>query len=242
MAAMGQVVMGQFGADYPVLIERQRQIERVLTHEEETFGRTLSNGLHRFQDEVAKLRAVAPADREVMQLTVPGAVAFRLYDTYGFPLDLTVDLAREQGMTVDIEGFDAAMAEQRVISRGGAAFKDASRERTSLYIERVSTTEFLGYEASEADATILALLDPSGFVDTAEAGDEVEIVRRRAGVSGEFGERIAADAVAVTRATREHDDVRVGSSVRGAIDTVAVAAQVTFRSTGEQHESEVVER
>ncbi|MCC6675101.1 MAG: alanine--tRNA ligase, partial [Thermomicrobiales bacterium] len=138
----------------------------------------------------AKLRATAPDDTEVMQLTVPGSVAFRLYDTYGFPLDLTVDLAREQGMAVDIEGFDAAMAEQRVVSRGGAAFRDSGRERNALYVERVSTTEFLGYTETEADATILALLDPNGFVETAEAGDEIEIILDRTPFYGESGGQI----------------------------------------------------
>jgi len=190
MAEMARVVIGQFGNEYPTLVERQRQIERVLVHEEETFGRTLSNGLHRFQEEIAKLRAIAPDDTEVMQLTVPGSVAFRLYDTYGFPLDLTVDLAREQGMAVDIEGFDAAMAEQRVVSRGGAAFRDSGRERNALYVERVSTTEFLGYSETEADATILALLDPNGFVETAEAGDEIEIILDRTPFYGESGGQI----------------------------------------------------
>lgn len=190
MAEMARVVIGQFGADYPALLERQRQIEKVLTHEEETFGRTLSTGIHRFQDEVAKLRATAPVDAEVMQLTVPGAVAFRLYDTFGFPLDLTVDLAREQGMAVDIEGFDAAMAEQRVISRGGAAFKDTARERTALYVERASATEFLGYTETRADATIVALLDPTGFVETAEAGDEIEVILDRTPFYGESGGQI----------------------------------------------------
>src|SRR5690606_18424446 len=132
-----------------------------------------------------------PAGAEIMQLTVPGAVAFRLYDTYGFPLDLTVDLAREQGMAVDIEGFDAAMAEQRVISRGGAAFKDNQRERNALYVERgMLSTDFLGYEETEADATILALLDPNGFIESAEAGDEVEIILDRTPFYGESGGQI----------------------------------------------------
>ena len=93
-------------------------------------------------------------------------------------------------MAVDIEGFDVAMAEQRVISRGGAAFKDAGRERTALYIERATTTEFLGYTESEADATIVALLDPSGFVETAEAGDEIEIILDRTPFYGESGGQI----------------------------------------------------
>jgi alanyl-tRNA synthetase len=82
------------------------------------------------------------------------------------------------------------MAEQRVISRGGAAFKDAGRERTSLYVERVSTTEFLGYTETEVDATILALLDPDGFVETAEAGDEIEIILDRTPFYGESGGQI----------------------------------------------------
>ena len=239
MAEMARVVIGQFGNDYPELIERQRQIERVLTHEEETFGRTLSNGLHRFQEEVAKLRAAAPTGVEVMQLTVPGAVAFRLYDTYGFPLDLTVDLAREQGMAVDIEGFDAAMAEQRVISRGGAAFKDASRERNTLYVERATSTEFLGYTETEADATIVALLDPEGFVESAEAGDEIEIILDRTPFYGESGGQVGdkgqirtetglvsiddtfkpTPALFVHRGVVAEGFIKVGEAARAAVDT-----------------------
>ena len=104
----------------------------MLTHEEESFGRTLPPAW--------PLPGASPSSRNAAvrrpkRYVVPGDEAFRLYDTYGFPFDLTVELAREQGLTVDNAGFDAAMAATtRDSSRGGDAFKDAARERAALYV------------------------------------------------------------------------------------------------------------
>ncbi len=200
LAEMARVVIDQFGGDYPNLRERRSQIERVLAHEEESFGRTLATGIGRFQTLVADLAERAAqtarlaeqidAPTEIAQLVLPGEEAFRLYDTYGFPFDLTVELAREQGLTVDQEGFDAAMAAQRAASRGGEAFKDLSRDRAELYVSLGSRTEFLGYDDDRAEAKILALIGPHGALEEAETGQAVEVLLDRTPFYGESGGQI----------------------------------------------------
>jgi alanyl-tRNA synthetase len=193
LADMAAVVIDQFGDDYPALRDRRGQIERVLTHEEESFGRTLAMGISRFQALVDELTQSATAEgaAEVVSLVLPGEEVFRLYDTYGFPFDLTVELAREQGLEVDQAGFDRAMAAQRAASRGESAFKDATRDRAALYVEHGGRrTEFLGYAATATDATILALLGPDGPLEEAEAGQAVEVVLDRTPFYGESGGQV----------------------------------------------------
>lgn len=190
LSEMASVVIRQFGADYNNLIERRTQIERVLLHEEETFGRTLTAGMARFQQEARGLLDQA-SQSEQLSITFPGETAFRLYDTFGFPLDLTIDLAREQGMTVDQAGFDAAMARQREVSRGGDAFLDTGRDRASLYVEHGGTqTEFTGYTTFESEATVVALIGPDGPLDTAEAGQAIEVILDRTPFYGESGGQV----------------------------------------------------
>jgi alanyl-tRNA synthetase len=240
LGEMAAVVIEQFGADYPTLRERQRQIERVLGHEEDAFGRTLSLGLSRFQEEVAKVRANAPTDTEISQLVLPGRVAFRLYDTYGFPLDLTIDLAKEHGLSVDQAGFDDAMAAQREVSRGGEAFRDASRDRAKLYVAQSDkATEFLGYAETDSEAKIIALLGAEGPVTEGEAGDEVEIILDRTPFYGESGGQVGdkgvirsdtgvvnvdntfkpTPALHVHRGRVAEGFIRVGETVRAHIDS-----------------------
>jgi alanyl-tRNA synthetase len=193
LAEMAEIVIEQFGADYPSLRERHGQISRVLTHEEESFGRTLATGMARFQSLVEELRQVTVASNDGESKTdiLPGEEVFRLYDTYGFPYDLTVELAREQGIEVDQAGFDAAMAAQRIASRGENAFKDAGRERSGLYVEHAKAkTEFLGYTETSAEGTILALFDANGVIEEAEAGTAIEIVLDRTPFYGESGGQI----------------------------------------------------
>ena len=203
MAEMAGVVIDQFAADYPNLRERRGQIERVLTHEEETFGRTLRQGETRFLELVdgtavtARLRADRrPDEAEDISEGAPAGVisgeeAFRLYDTYGFPIDLTIEMAHERGFTVDQVGFDAAMAAQRAASRGGAAFKDEARGRAELYVALGGrSTEFLGYDQTEAEATIVGIVGPAGALDEAEAGQPVEIILDRTPFYGESGGQI----------------------------------------------------
>ncbi|MGI8644256.1 MAG: alanine--tRNA ligase [Thermomicrobiales bacterium] len=185
LAEMAGMVIDQFGEDFPALRDRRSQIERVLTYEEESFGRTLSAGENRFQvltEELVKRN----------ESTLAGEEAFKLYDTFGFPYDLTLDLAREQGIDVDHAGFERAMAAQREASRGGAAFKDSSAARTELYVDLAGgqKTEFLGYEDVRADIKIIALAGPDGRLETAEAGDAVEVLLDRTPFYGESGGQV----------------------------------------------------
>ncbi len=184
LAQMAEIVIEEFGDEHPNLRERQRTIARVLTHEEETFGRTLTAGMGRFQ---ALASSLGEADGRIL----PGEEVFRLYDTFGFPFEVTVELAKEQGISVDQDGFDRAMAAQRAASRGGAAFRDASRGRAELYASLAGgKTEFLGYDETSAQATIMALVGPDGALEEAAAGDAVEILLSRTPFYGESGGQI----------------------------------------------------
>ncbi len=184
LAQMAEIVIAEFGDEHPSLRERQRTIARVLTHEEETFGRTLTAGMGRFQTLVSSLSA---SESKIL----PGEEVFKLYDTFGFPYDLTVELAREQEIDVDQTGYERAMAVQRTASRGGAAFRDASRGRAELYASLASgKTEFLGYDASMSEATIVALVGPDGALDEATAGDAVEVLLTQTPFYGESGGQI----------------------------------------------------
>ncbi|MDP9364072.1 MAG: alanine--tRNA ligase, partial [Chloroflexota bacterium] len=195
LAEMAGVVIDQFGHHYPNLRERRGQIERVLEHEEASFGRTLTAGIGRFQALVAELEAPATVAEagETVARTLPGEEAFRLYDTYGFPFDLLAEVAREHGLQVDQAGFEAAMAAQRSASRGGAsrAFKDQTRGRAELYVALAGGgTEFVGYEHDAAEARVFALVGPDGALDEAEAGQAVEVILDRTPFYGESGGQV----------------------------------------------------
>jgi alanyl-tRNA synthetase len=177
------LVIEMYGGHNPELVERRNQIVRTLVHEEESFGKTLQSGINRLQALTAELR-------ERGEATIPGAEAFRLYDTYGFPYDLTVELAEEEGLRVDEEGFQAAMERQRQTSRSGANFRDAGRERVELYASISPRTTFLGYTEVKSDARIVAILDGSGSREQAEAGQTVEIVLDRTPFYAESGGQI----------------------------------------------------
>ncbi|HEV2528641.1 MAG TPA: alanine--tRNA ligase [Thermomicrobiales bacterium] len=220
LAEMAGIIIDEFGDQYPNLVQRRRQIERVLTHEEESFGRTLNAGIGRFQ-------ILADGLHERKETVVPGAEAFRLYDTYGFPYDLTVELAREYGLTVDEAGFEAAMEQQRQTSRAGGMFKDVARGRADLYVELAggTKTEFLGYDPTtvSAPARVLGLATPDGKVDAVEAGQAVEVVLDRTPFYAESGGQVGD-----TGELRTEDGViRVDDTTRPVADVVVHRGVVT---------------
>ena len=147
----------QMGAAYPELLRAQALIEETLKLEETRFRTTLERGLKLLDDEVAHLPEGAD---------LPGAAAFKLYDTYGFPLDLTQDALREQGRAVEVAGFDAAMAEQKAKARASWAGSGEAQDATIWFelAEKHGATEFLGYDTEVAEAQLLALV-----VDGAES-------------------------------------------------------------------------
>jgi len=168
LAETAQAVIDTMGSHYTELVERRDFIREAITREEERFLATLSYGLARLEQLTTRLK-------EEGVTVIPGEEAFRLYDTYGFPLEMTRDVAREAGLTVDEAGFRAAMLEQRERARSAQRFAlDAKGE---LYRRLdIPKTEFLGYETCCAQAQVVALVRGGECVEQVGEGEEVEVV------------------------------------------------------------------
>ena len=169
----------QMGEAYPELVARQELVEKALLAEEERFAETLDAGMKIFDEVAAK-----SGD------SIPGADAFRLYDTYGFPLDLTQDIARERGLAVDIAGFDAAMEKQRETARAAGKFGGGVQLPADL-VAQLQPTRFVGYDRLQAEALeVLALLKDGRPVDAIEAGDEAIVILDATPFYGESGGQV----------------------------------------------------
>ena len=173
----------QMGAAYPELPRAEKLIAETLHLEETRFKAMLERGLHLLAEETARLTDRAP---------LPGAVAFRLHDTYGFPLDLTQDALREQGRAVDVAGFDAAMAEQRRRARAAwSGSGEAATERVWFELrEKLGGTEFLGYSTEAAEGVITALVVAGQPVERAAAGTEVAVLLNQTPFYAESGGQV----------------------------------------------------
>ncbi len=173
----------QMGAAYPELVRAEPLIVETLLLEETRFKHLLERGLHLLAEEVSRIGDGQP---------LPGGVAFRLYDTFGFPLDLTQDALREQGRTVDLAGFEAAMAEQRTRARAAwAGSGEAATERVWFEIkERVGATEFLGYSTEASEGVVLAIVAGGAPVAEAAEGTEVALVLNQTPFYGESGGQV----------------------------------------------------
>ncbi|MDP4034017.1 MAG: alanine--tRNA ligase [Pseudorhodobacter sp.] len=171
------------GAAYPELGRAQVMIEETLRLEETRFRQTLERGLHLLADELARIPEGA---------MLPGEAAFRLYDTYGFPLDLTQDALREQGRSVDVAGFDAAMAEQKAKARASWAGSGETRDAAIWFdlAEAHGATEFLGYEFEAAEGQVLALVQGGAAVAKVCAGQSVQIVLNQTPFYAESGGQV----------------------------------------------------
>ena len=225
-------LIAEMGAAYPELGRAQPLIEETLLREEVQFRRTLSNGL-KLLDETTG--AMGQGDK------LPGETAFKLYDTYGFPYDLTEDALRARGITVDREGFDAAMAQQKAAAR--AAWKGSGQAADGEVwfdiAERVGATEFTGYTATTGEAQVVALLRDGMEVERAGQGDTVTVIVNQTpfygesgGQTGDAGTITGADGLALTvtdtakplgrlhahNATVDSGTIKVGDVVRLAID------------------------
>ena len=185
-------LVAEMGAAYPELGRAQPLIEETLLREEVQFRRTLSNGIKLLDEATA---ALGEGD------ALPGETAFKLYDTYGFPYDLTEDALRARGIAVDREGFDAAMAQQKAAAR--AAWKGSGQAADSEVwfdiAERVGATEFTGYTATTGEAQVMALVKDGKEVESAAAGDEVTVIVNQTPFYGESGGQ-TGDAGTITGA------------------------------------------
>jgi alanyl-tRNA synthetase len=173
-------LVAEMGAAYPELVRAQPLIEETLQREEIRFRQTLEKGLRLLDEATGGMSAGA---------TLPGDVAFRLYDTYGFPYDLTEDALRAQGIAVDRAGFDAAMAEQKAAAR--AAWKGsgaaASEEIWFDIAERHGSTEFTGYTATDGEGEVVAIVRDGAEVASASAGEMVTLLTNQTPFYGDSG-------------------------------------------------------
>ena len=170
---------------YPELIGARNFIASVLMNEEERFSLTLDNGLRILEEEISALK-------EDNKKQIPGNICFKLYDTYGFPLDLTEDIAKENGLLIDKDGFEKEMEKQKKRSR--EAWKGTGAEAlSSIYKEIVAEklfTKFTGYESLKEEATILKLLKGDRFVDKVNEGESFEMITDITPFYGEVGGQV----------------------------------------------------
>jgi len=220
-------LVAEMGQAYPELAAKRGIVEKALLAEEQRFGETLEHGMKVFDDVAGRATG-----------TIPGADAFRLYDTYGFPVDLTADIARERGLSVDMDGFEKAMNEQRGRARAASQF-EAKGQLSADAIQQLPATRFLGYDETDSDglnvvgivrgATSLGelndgeeatlILDATPFY--AESGGQVGDAGLLSNADGEF---TVADTVKLAGTFHGHvgrwsgKTLRVGSPLHGSVD------------------------
>jgi alanyl-tRNA synthetase len=175
-ASLVETLVEQMGDAYPQLREKQAVIEAALAGEEEQFARTLDKGMAILDETLGGLEGSV----------IPGEVIFRLYDTYGFPVDLTNDIARERHLTLDLDGYEAEMEQQRRRSQEGGSFKVDYSGVVALEGE----TAFLGYEATSAQGHIVALLSDGEKVERLTDGQEGIVVLDQTPFYGESGGQV----------------------------------------------------
>jgi len=225
----------QMGGHFPELKRAQPLIEETLKLEENSFKDMLVRGLRLLEEETSKLPEAAP---------LPGEVAFRLYDTFGFPLDLTQDILRGQGRTVDVAGYEEAMERQRAAAR--AAWAGSGEEATEkLWFqlhERIGATEFLGYETESAEGIVQAIICDGEEVESAEAGAEIAFITNQTpfyaesgGQQGDSGRVFASEKleIAVSDTQKKPGDLHVhyGKILSGVL---TVGQAVELRVDGER--------
>lgn len=228
MAEYAHEVAVLLGAEYPELVEKSALIDGILTAEEERFGATLDAGESKLTAELEQLEDGA-------QLS--GAVAFLLHDTYGFPIDLTREIAANAGHVVDMDAFDAAMTEQRERARKSAN-RDAWGNAQSIWValsDRLDETVFDGYDNNELSGVrVVALVQDGQEVESASAGSEVEVVLDRtpfyAEMGGQVGDtgKLTAPGLYVHVTDTKHRDGGLESHV-GVVEegTISVGDSVT---------------
>lgn len=179
-ATVGEVM----GGYYPEVLEKREFIEKVIRTEEERFHETLTDGLAILADLCAKARAEG-------KNAISGPDAFKLYDTYGFPFDLTEDYATEQGMTVDREGFDASMEEQRERARAARQETDSMKVQGGPLADYTEKSEFIGYDRLTAEAKVIAIVADNRFVDAAGVDEKVLVILDRTPFYAESGGQVS---------------------------------------------------
>ncbi|MDH4655671.1 MULTISPECIES: alanine--tRNA ligase [unclassified Pseudomonas] len=230
-------LVGEMGEAFPELKQQQAHIERVLKTEEEQFAKTLEQGLRILEQDLSGLSGTV----------IPGDVVFKLYDTYGFPMDLTGDIARERGLTLDEEGFEREMEKQREMSRASSAF---GMDYNSL-VKVDADTDFTGYVCTHGDAKVVALFKEGQAVELLAEGEEGVLVLDRTPFYAESGGQVGdcgfiaaaglrfdvrdttkAGGAFLHHGVVDHGALRVGSAVTAQVDaTVRQATALNHSAT-----------
>ena len=229
------------GQAYPELAAGQAMVEKALQAEEERFAETLDAGMKIFDEIVGGLAGTT---------TIAGSDAFRLYDTYGFPVDLTADIARERGLTVDMAGFEAAMEHQRETARAAGKFGGGVTLPAEL-VAQLQPTRFLGYESLSGDGLrVVAIMKDGRPVEAIAAGDEAIVFTdatpfyaESGGQVGDTGELAAAGVRFQVRDTHkfagqfhghvgrlDQGSLKLGDSLAGTIDSARRGATILNHS------------
>ena len=184
MHQMVPALISQMGQAYPELGQAQALIEESLLLEETRFKTTLDRGLKLLDDELSIMNKGYP---------LSGEVAFKLYDTFGFPLDLTQDALREKGVEVDLKGFDSAMTEQKAKARAAWSGSGEVADESIWFdiADEQGVTDFLGYDTESSEGLIAALIQDGVLVDTVSNGDSVMVVLNQTPFYAESGGQIA---------------------------------------------------
>ena len=208
---VGEVV-AQMGDAYPLIAQTRSQVEKVLLKEEQQFELTLDQGMRILSDAISQLDGKE----------IPGEVVFKLYDTYGFPTDLTADIARERNLALDMAGFDREMEIQRERARAASQF--GSADTGDLQLSDV--TEFVGYDSLEDESTVIGIIVDGAQVDQADADQQALVVLDRTpfyaesgGQAGDTGQLIADGVVLNVTDTVKSGDafLHQGKSVNGSL-------------------------
>lgn len=233
LADLAPVIVNLMGDAYPEVRERIDHVRRTVRIEEERFRRTLDMGLQKLEDSIDRLSASGATE-------IPGMEAFVLYDTYGFPLESTQEIAQERGLTVDVQGFNEAMEEQRRKAREGSDVPSGlfvSTLGALAEIEKVEpASEFVGYTAFSSPAKIVGVLKGGELVLSASTGEKVDIVLDKTPFYAEMGGQVADVGLikSDTGVARVSHTAKVGTLI---VHTAEVASGSI--STGETVSAEV---
>ena len=181
---VSKVVMEAYNMEYPELLEDSERIFKILNAEESKFQETIEQGL-------GILNAYIEEEKSIHSNVLPGDKAFKLYDTYGFPLDLTKEILEEEKMTVDEEAFNKNMQDQKIRAREGRNVSSAGwSEKNTDYLKALETTEFLGYTYTECTGKVIKLFKDEKEVSTLKQGDKALLVSDRTVFYGEGGGQV----------------------------------------------------
>lgn len=188
MYTLTKTVGDIMGVYYPEVLEKREFIEKVIATEEEQFHKTLSDGLNILAD-------ISTQAKEQGKTEISGSDAFKLYDTYGFPFDLTEDYASEHGLTVDREGFDASMKEQRERARAARHETESMKVQGGVLSDYTVKSEFVGYNDTVQQSKVLAIVVDGGFVDSVGEGQSCQVVLDSTPFYAESGGQVSDQGV-----------------------------------------------